>query len=108
MKEPDEPAQPPPPGAGDSEAAARRAVTVENRRGMHARAAAKFVKLAATFDAEILVTRNEVTVSGLSIMGIMMLAAGPGAEIVLSATGAQAAAAIEALAALMGRKFDED
>ena len=75
---------------------------------MHARAAAKFVKLAGTFDAEIQLTRNDLTVSGLSIMGIMMLAAGPGSKIELTATGTQAARAIDALADLMERKFDED
>ncbi len=107
MKEPDEPSQPPQ-GAADTDGAVRRQVTVENRRGLHARAAAKFVKLAGTFDADIHLTRNDLTVSGLSIMGIMMLAAGPGSEITLTATGAQAAQAIDALVALMERKFDED
>lgn len=107
MKEPDEPSQPLS-GAADSDGTVRRRVTVENRRGLHARAAAKFVKLAGTFEAEVQLTRNDLTVSGLSIMGIMMLAAGPGSEIELTATGTQAAQAIEALTALMERKFDED
>ena len=107
MKEPDEPSHPLS-GAPEPDGTVRRRVTVENRRGLHARAAAKFVKLAGTFDAEIQLTRNELTVSGLSIMGIMMLAAGPGSRIELTATGTQAARAIDALAELMERKFDED
>lgn len=83
-------------------------VTITNQRGLHARAAAKFVKLAAQFDAEIEVERNEVIVSGVSIMGLMMLAAGPGSKVRLCACGREAEAAVTALADLIGRKFDED
>ncbi len=86
---------------------ARRTVTILNQRGLHARAAAKFVKLAGTFDADVLVQKDGTEVSGLSIMGLMMLAAGPGCEIELSASGAQAGPAVEALAALVADKFEE-
>ena len=82
--------------------------TIRNRRGLHARAAAKFVKLAGTFDAEITVQANGTEVPGLSIMGLMMLAAATGCELLLSAEGPDAQAAVEALAALVGKKFDED
>ncbi len=86
----------------------RQSVTIANQRGLHARAAAKFVKLAGTFSAEIKVARREVTVSGLSIMGLMTLAAGLGARLDILASGADAAAAVEALVALVESKFDED
>ena len=89
-------------------AAVERVVMICNKRGLHARAAARFVKLAGQFDAEITVTRDDMVVSGLSIMGLMMLAAGPGSDIHLKATGPQAAEAIEAIAALIANRFDED
>lgn len=85
-----------------------RRVTILNKRGLHARAAAKFVKLAAQFQAEITVTKDGTTVSGRSIMGLMMLAASPGTEIEIGAAGADAVAAIESIAALIAAKFDED
>ena len=84
-----------------------RAVTIVNKRGLHARAAARFVKLAERFDASISVTHNDTTVSGRSIMGLMMLAAGAGSEIELSATGPEAEAALAALAELIQAGFDE-
>ena len=86
------------------------ACTVEiiNKRGLHARASAKFVKLAATFDAEVRVSREGQTVDARSIMGLMMLAAAPGCTIDIEAEGDQAEAAIEALAALVAARFDED
>jgi phosphocarrier protein len=74
---------------------------------LHARAAAKFVKLAFEFTSEIMVAKGESAVSGRSIMGLMMLAAGPGTEIELSATGADAERAVDALAALIAGGFDE-
>ncbi|RAU24008.1 HPr family phosphocarrier protein [Paramagnetospirillum kuznetsovii] len=86
----------------------RRDATIANRRGLHARAAAKFVKLAATFDAQILVGHRGTEVSGLSIMGLMMLAAAPGCCIELKASGTQAVEALDALCDLVDRKFDED
>jgi phosphocarrier protein len=74
---------------------------------LHARAAAKFVKLAFDFTAEITVAKGESAVSGRSIMGLMMLAAGPGTELELTATGADAERAVNALAALIANGFDE-
>ena len=85
-----------------------REVTIVNRRGLHARAAARFVKLAGDFDAEILVSKDGAEVSGLSIMGLMMLAAAPGTQIELCATGNQAVEAVDAIAALVAAGFDED
>ena len=92
-----------PPGGARS-----RRVTIVNRRGLHARASARFVKLAGTFDAEIAVARNGVEVSGRSIMGLMMLAAGPGGTLDLSATGPDAEAALDALAGLVANRFGEE
>ena len=83
-------------------------VTICNQRGLHARAAAKFVKLVATFDCEIEVRRGETQVSGESIMGLMMLAAGPGTSVELYAYGREAEEAMAALVDLITRKFDED
>jgi len=96
------------PGERDTAETVRRRVTIVNSRGLHARAAAKFAQTAGGFEAEILVTRGEQEVSGLSIMGLMMLAAAPGSDIELNATGPDAAAAIDALAALIADKFEED
>jgi phosphocarrier protein len=79
-----------------------------NKRGLHARAAAKFVKLAGQFGAELRVTKGATTVSGLSIMGLMMLAAAPGCCVDVSAEGDDAQAAVDAVAALIAAKFDED
>jgi phosphocarrier protein HPr len=79
-----------------------------NTRGLHARASAKFVKLASSFDSEIHVTRDGVTVDARSIMGLLMLGAGIGCSIDVAAEGADADEAIEALTDLVARKFDED
>ncbi|WP_207462411.1 HPr family phosphocarrier protein [Azospirillum sp. SYSU D00513] len=95
-------------GPADRNPEASQTVTISNQRGLHARAAAKFVKLAATFDCEVEVRRGETQVSGESIMGLMMLAAGPGTSVELVAYGNDAEAAISALADLVTRKFDED
>ena len=84
-----------------------RRVTISNTRGLHARAAAKFATAAGNFDADIQVTRNSQTVSGLSIMGLMMLAATPGCHLDLSATGPDAIAALDALSELVNDKFQE-
>ena len=83
-------------------------VTIVNRRGLHARAAAKFVKLAGQFTSEIAVNNRGTEVSGLSIMGLMMLAAAPGTNIEIRCRGADAAAALAPLSALVDAKFDED
>jgi phosphocarrier protein len=85
-----------------------REIPIINKRGLHARASAKFVKMVEQFDAEIQVTRGGETVGGTSIMGLMMLSAGPGTTITVSATGPQAEAAVAALAELVGNKFNED
>lgn len=87
---------------------ALRIVTIVNQRGLHARAAAKFVKLADQFTAEITVVKGDTEVSGRSIMGLMMLAAAAGTDIELRAKGADAEAALAAIADLVERKFDED
>ena len=87
---------------------ARRTATICNQRGLHARAAARFVNIAGQFDAEVLVRKNGTEVSGRSIMGLMMLAAAPGTVIELAATGRQAEAAVIALAKLIECKFDEE
>ncbi|MBT3534714.1 MAG: HPr family phosphocarrier protein [Rhodospirillaceae bacterium] len=86
----------------------QRTIPIINRRGLHARAAAKFVNCAELFEAEIYVTRQGVEVPGRSIMGLMMLAAAPGTEIEVRAVGADAAEAVAALEALTASKFDED
>src|SRR5262249_37068172 len=84
------------------------AVTIRNRKGLHARASAKFVKCAEGFQATIRVTRGGQTVGGTSIMGLMMLAAGPGCVIQLEAEGPEAPEAIEALVALVEAGFGEE
>ena len=86
----------------------QRRVTVVNNLGLHARAAAKFVKLAARFSASVTVAKDGQQVSGSSILGLMMLAAGPGDEIEISADGSDAEAALEALTALVTDRFEED
>ena len=86
----------------------RRTIPIINRRGLHARAAAKFVNCAERFEADIFVTRQGVVVPGRSIMGLMMLAAAPGTEIEVRAVGVDAAEAVAALEALTAGKFDED
>jgi phosphocarrier protein HPr len=87
---------------------ARQNVEIINKRGLHARASAKFVKLASTFDAEVKVSKDGQTVDARSIMGLMMLAAGPGCCIDIEADGAEAAPAVEALTALVSARFDEE
>jgi phosphocarrier protein HPr len=89
-------------------ATARRTARICNQRGLHARAAALFVKTAARFDSEIWVRKNGTAVSGRSIMGLMMLAAASGAMIEITATGRDAATAVDTLARLIECKFDED
>jgi phosphocarrier protein len=83
-------------------------VEIVNERGLHARASAKFVKLAATFDAEVTVSRDGTTVDARSIMGLMMLAAGIGSTIEISAEGPEAKPALDALVELVQGRFDED
>jgi len=85
-------------GADQPAGVAQRTVTICNKRGLHARAAARFVKTAERFKAEVTVARKDQVVSGLSIMGLMMLAAGPGSTLELRASGDEADAALDALA----------
>jgi phosphocarrier protein HPr len=87
---------------------ARGAVEIVNERGLHARASAKFVKTAGEFDAEIKVTRDGQTVDAQSIMGLMMLGAGPGSTLEIAAEGPDAEAAVEALIRLVSDRFDEE
>jgi len=86
----------------------RQEVEIVNKRGLHARAAARFTKLAEEFDSEILVSGNGMTVSGLSIMGLMLLAAGPGTRIEIAGAGEDSPQAVGALADLVEAGFDEN
>ncbi|HYD19581.1 MAG TPA: HPr family phosphocarrier protein [Patescibacteria group bacterium] len=86
----------------------QKTVQIANRRGLHARAAAKFVKTVEQFDAEVKVAKDDMEVGGTSIMGLLMLSASKGTAIRISAGGAQGAEAVAELAALVERKFDED
>ncbi len=92
----------------DGAATARRTVPIVNKLGLHARAAAKFVKRAGAFDADITVSKDGIDVSGGSILGLMMLAAGLGSAIVIAASGADAERAIDVLAKLVSDGFEED
>lgn len=87
---------------------ARRTVDICNARGLHARASAKFVRLASQFDAEVRVSKDGQSVDAQSIMGLMMLAAGPGCALEIIAEGAQAEAAVAALENLVNARFDEE
>jgi phosphocarrier protein len=88
--------------------AAQRDVTIFNKRGLHARASAKFVNMAEGFDAHISVSRGDETVNATSIMGLMMLGASLDTTITIAAQGTDAEGAIAALAALIADKFGED
>lgn len=83
-------------------------LTIRNKRGLHARAAAKFAALAGTFNADVQVERNGQTVSGRSIMGLMMLAASTGTEILVRTSGDDGEQALNAIETLTNNKFDED
>ena len=83
-------------------------LTICNRKGLHARASARFVRTAECFDAEVKVIKDGTAVSGNSIMGLMMLGAGPGSHILVQASGKQAREALEALVELVNNGFDED
>ena len=82
--------------------------TIENKLGIHARPAAQFVKTANRFTCEIRVAKDDEEVDGKSIMGLMMLAAGHGSVIVVTAEGEDGDAAIEALGELIANRFNED
>lgn len=85
-----------------------RELLIINKRGLHARASAKFVQTVDSFDAKITVSKDGMSVGGTSIMGLMMLAASPGCSIMVEAEGAEAEAALEAIAALIADKFGEE
>jgi phosphocarrier protein len=91
-----------------SEESLSRVVVLSNSRGLHARAAAKFVRIVESFHADVTVAKDETIVSAHSIMGLMMLAASFGTELKLVATGQEAKAVMGALVDLVERKFDED
>ena len=85
-----------------------RVLEIVNKKGLHARASAKFVQTVEQFDAEVRVTRGSETVGGTSIMGLMMLAAGPGCSITVEASGPEAAQAMDALTKLVTGRFGEE
>ena len=91
-----------PPGAISRE------LPIINKRGLHARASAKFVQMVERFNADVWVTRGGETVGGTSIMGLMMLSASPGTTILVSAAGPEARAALDAIAELVASKFNEE
>jgi phosphocarrier protein HPr len=84
-----------------------RIVTIVNRRGLHARASARFVKCAEAFECEVTVIKDGQSVGGTSIMGLMTLAAAPGSTVELTAQGPQAEAALDALSSLIADGFGE-
>lgn len=94
--------------ASSSGSAVSRDIPITNKRGLHARASAKFVQMVERFNADVTVTRNGETVGGTSIMGLMMLSAGPGTSILVSAKGAEAQAALDAITELVTNKFGEE
>src|SRR6187397_50529 len=85
-----------------------REVAIVNKKGLHARASAKFVQVAEQYDADIKVTRGHETVGGTSIMGLMMLAASPGTKITIAVTGTEAEEAMNALCELVAGRFGEE
>jgi phosphocarrier protein HPr len=96
------------PGPSVPAGAVSRELLIINKRGLHARASAKFVQTVERFNADVWVTRGSETVGGTSIMGLMMLAAGPGTTITVSASGPEADAALAAISQLVESKFNEE
>ena len=90
------------------EGAIVRDMPIVNKKGLHARASAKFVKCAESYNANVRVTREGQTVGGTSIMGLMMLAAGPGSTLLIQAEGPEGPEALEALVALVEAGFGEE
>jgi phosphocarrier protein len=95
-------------GPSVPQGAVSRELPIVNKRGLHARASAKFVQMVERFSAEVWVTKGGETVGGNSIMGLMMLSAGPGTSIVVSAIGPEAQAALDAITELVASKFNEE
>ena len=85
-----------------------RTLQIVNKRGLHARASARFVQTVESFDATVSVTREGWTVGGTSIMGLMMLAASPGCSIVVEAEGKEASQVLDALETLVAERFGEE
>ena len=96
------------PGPRVPEGAISKELLIVNKRGLHARASAKFVQTVERFNADVWVTRGNETVGGTSIMGLMMLAAAPGTTIKVSAAGPEAEAALAAITELVESKFNEE
>ena len=96
------------PGPSIPPGAISRELPIINKRGLHARASAKFVQMVERFEADVWVTKGGETVGGTSIMGLMMLSAGPGTSIIVSASGPQAQAALDAISELVAGKFNEE
>ena len=92
----------------DEAGSLERRLKIVNTKGLHARASAKFVQCTAKFDAKVTVAKDGQSVSGTSIMGLMMLGAGPGCDVVVRAQGTQAREALDALEQLIATKFGED
>ncbi len=97
-----------PPDPAPTPGALVRVLKISNRKGLHARASAKFVQTVERYDAEVRVTRCGETVGGTSIMGLMMLSAGPGTVITVEASGNEAGAVMNALGDLVASRFGED
>ena len=108
MIEDDDEPSPNIPGPSVPAAAVSKELLIVNKRGLHARASAKFVQAVERFNAEVWVTRGSETVGGRSIMGLMMLAAAPGTRIIVSATGPEADAVLAAITELVESKFNEE
>ena len=92
----------------DKHSAVTRELVVRNKLGIHARPAAMFVKTANRFECDVFVEKDGEKVNGKSIMGLMMLAAGPGSKLTVEATGPDAKAAVAEIEALIKQKFNED
>jgi phosphocarrier protein len=108
MSEPGAPDDGPLEGYVPREGAVVRILEIVNKKGLHARASARFVQTVEKFDADVKVTRGAETVGGTSIMGLMMLSAGPGTSIIVDAIGRQAVEVIDAIEALLSSRFGED
>ena len=100
--------QDPAPGPKIPEGAISRELLIINKRGLHARASAKFVQMVERFNAEVWVTKGSETVGGTSIMGLMMLSASPGTTIIVSAAGPEAREALDGISELVAAKFNEE
>jgi phosphocarrier protein len=94
--------------APSSSARVERDLPIVNKKGLHARASAHFVRCAEQFEATVTVSKDQTSVGGTSIMGLMMLSAGPGSTIHVTAEGPQAAEALAALVALVASRFGEE